>query len=126
MRGAQAHSLVGDQDPIPHAKCLPLPPKKQEDIGRVFGWDTGFWPRYWEYGTSLLAQLVRNLPTMQETQVRSLGQEDPGEGNGNPLQCSCLENPMDRGAWRATVLSVTKSWTQLTLPVSCTQGYSSD
>ena len=27
----------------------------------------------------------------------------PGEGNGNPLQCSCLENPMDRGAWRATV-----------------------
>ena len=27
----------------------------------------------------------------------------PGEGNGTPLQCSCLENPMDRGAWRATV-----------------------
>ena len=100
MRGAQAHSLVGDQDPIPHAKCLPLPPKKQEDIGRVFGWDTGFWPRYWEYGTSLLTQLVRNLPTMQETQVRSLGQEDPGEGNGYPLQYSCLENSMDRGAWR--------------------------
>ena len=34
----------------------------------------------------------------------------PGEGNGNPLQCSCLENPMDRGAWRATVHGVTKSW----------------
>ena len=31
----------------------------------------------------------------------------PGEGNGNPLQYSCLENPMDRGAWRATVHSVT-------------------
>ena len=29
--------------------------------------------------------------------------KSPGEGNGNPLQCSCLENPMDRGAWRATV-----------------------
>ena len=36
-----------------------------------------------------------------------------GEGNGNPLQYSCLENPMDRGAWRATVHEVTKSWTLL-------------
>ena len=32
----------------------------------------------------------------------------PGEGNGNLLQCSCLENPIDRGAWRATVQRVTK------------------
>ena len=32
----------------------------------------------------------------------------PGEGNGNPLQYSCLENPVDRGAWRATVHGVTK------------------
>ena len=37
----------------------------------------------------------------------------PGEGNGNPLQYSCLENPLDRGAWWATVHSVTKSQTQL-------------
>ena len=36
-----------------------------------------------------------------------------GEGNGNPLQYPCLENPMDRGAWWATVQGVTKSWTQL-------------
>jgi len=35
----------------------------------------------------------------------------PGEGNGNPLQYSCLENPMDRGAWWATVHGVTKSLT---------------
>ena len=34
----------------------------------------------------------------------------PGEGNGNPLQYSCLENSMDRVAWRATVHGVTKSW----------------
>ena len=33
----------------------------------------------------------------------------PGKGNGNPLQYSCLENPMDRGAWRATVHRVEKS-----------------
>ena len=37
----------------------------------------------------------------------------PGEGNGNPFQYSCLENSMDRGAWRATVHGVTKSQTQL-------------
>ena len=37
----------------------------------------------------------------------------PGEGNGNPLQYSCLENSMDRGAWQATVHGVTKSWTRL-------------
>ena len=37
----------------------------------------------------------------------------PGEGNGNSLQYSCLGNPMDRGAWQATVHRVVKSWTQL-------------
>ena len=37
----------------------------------------------------------------------------PGEGNGNPLQYSCLDNPMDRGAWQATVYSVAKTQTQL-------------
>ena len=37
----------------------------------------------------------------------------PGEGNGYPLQYSCLKNSMDRGAWRATVHRITKSWTQL-------------
>ena len=37
----------------------------------------------------------------------------PGGGHGNPLQYSCLENPMDRGAWRATVHGVAKSWIQL-------------
>ena len=37
----------------------------------------------------------------------------PGEGNGYTLPSSCLENPMDSGAWRATVHRVSKSWTQL-------------
>ena len=36
----------------------------------------------------------------------------PRGGHGNPLQYPCLENPMDRGAWKATVHGVTKSWTQ--------------
>ena len=39
----------------------------------------------------------------------------PGEGNGNPLQCSSLGNPMDREAWWATVRGVTKSRTQLSM-----------
>ena len=50
-----------------------------------------------------MAQIVKNLPAMQETQVQSLGEEDPlGEGNGYPLQYSCLENLTDREAWEAS------------------------
>ena len=50
------------------------------------------------------ASLVFGCYRRQETWVRWLGGEDsPGERNGNPLQYSCLENPMDRGAWWATV-----------------------
>ena len=53
---------------------------------------------------SLVVQIVKNLP-----QVQSLGLgRSPGEGNGNPLQYSCLGNPVDRGAWQATVSGVTK------------------
>ena len=40
-------------------------------------------------------------------------ERSPGEGNGNPLQYSCLENPMHRGVWRALVHGVTKSWMRL-------------
>ena len=59
-----------------------------------------------------MAQTGKTLPAMQETQLRSQGQEDPLEnGNGNPLQDSCLGNPMDKGAWLATVHGVVKSWT---------------
>ena len=51
-----------------------------------------------------VAQLVKNLPAMQETRVRFLGQERScGEGNDNPLQYSGLGNPMDKGAWQSIV-----------------------
>ena len=43
--------------------------------------------------------------------------KSPGEGNGNPLQYSCLENPVDRGAWRAAVHGVAKSQTWLSVHV---------
>ena len=59
---------------------------------------------------SLVAQAVKSLPEMQETQVRSLGwQDSPGEGNSNPLQYSCLVNSMNWAAWQSTVRGVPKS-----------------
>ena len=59
-----------------------------------------------------MAQGVKNLSAIQEIQeiwVLSLGWEDPlEEENGNPLQYSCLKNPVDREAWQATVHGVVK------------------
>ena len=58
--------------------------------------------------------MVKNPPGMQEISGLILGSgRSPGEGHGNPLQRSCLENPMDRGAWWATVHGVAKSQTRL-------------
>ena len=53
--------------------------------------------------------VVKNLPANagDAGSTPGLGRS-PGEGNGNPLQCSCLGNPMDRGAWWATVHGVVK------------------
>ena len=49
----------------------------------------------------------------------------PGGGNGNPLQYSCLENSIDRGAWQATVHGVTKSrWSPQSMGCKCTMNYS--
>ena len=62
------------------------------------------------FGASLVAQMVKRLPAVREAWVQSLSQEgSPREGNGNPLQYSCQENPMDRRAWWATIHGVAKS-----------------
>ena len=59
--------------------------------------------------------MVKNLPANAKAgDVRDTGSipglgRSPGEGNGNPSQYSCLENPMDRGAWQATVHGVAES-----------------
>ena len=62
-----------------------------------------------------MAQTVKLLPTMQETQVQSLGQEEPLEKSIITLQYSCLGNPMDGGTRLATVHGVTNSQTQLSM-----------
>ena len=58
--------------------------------------------------------MVKNLPAnAEDTELIPGSEGSPGGGNGNPLQYSCWKNPMDRGAWRATVHGVTKSQIQL-------------
>ena len=67
-----------------------------------------------EVRASLVAQMVKNLPTMQETWVQSLGLEDPLEdGVATHSNVIAWRIPMDREALWATVHGVTKSWTQL-------------
>ena len=64
-----------------------------------------------------VALVVRNLPVnagdLRDAALSPGSGRSPGRGNGNPLQYSCPENPMDRETWRATVYKVTKSWTRL-------------
>ena len=59
--------------------------------------------------------MVKNLPAnaggLRDAGLIPGWERSPGGGNGDPLQYSCLENPMDRGGWRAAVYGVTKSWT---------------
>ena len=67
------------------------------------------------YRGFLVAIVVKNSPAHAGNK-RDLGlipglRRSPGGGNGIPLQYSCLENPMDRGAWWAAVHGVAKSWT---------------
>ena len=62
----------------------------------------------------MVAQTVKNLPAMQETQVHSLDKEDPLEKEmATHSSILAWRIPMDRGAWRATVHEITKSWTRL-------------
>ena len=70
---------------------------------------------------SQVALVLKNLPASARD-VRNLGSipglgRSPGEENGNPLQYSCLGNPMDRGAWLATVHEVTMSQPGLSMPI---------
>ena len=66
-----------------------------------------------KFPSYLVVEIVKNLPAMQETCVPALGQEDALEKETTiALKYSCLENPMDRGAWWATVHGVSKGRTR--------------
>ena len=64
-------------------------------------------------GGASLVLVAKNPPANADVGSIPGSGRSPGEGNGNPLQYSCLENPIDRGAWRAIVHGVAKSQTQL-------------
>ena len=67
----------------------------------------------------MVAQIVKNLPAVRETQVQSLGQEDPLEKE-TATQYSCLENPMDRGAWWAKFMGSQRVRHDLATEHACT------
>ena len=83
---------------------------RDSDLLGVVAWLSGFLNVYKE--ASQVAQVVKNPPTNageSGDRFDSLGWEDsPGVGNDTPTQYSCLGNPMDRGAWGATVYGVAK------------------
>ena len=69
--------------------------------------------KVWKVGRVLVSNLLIKGDSCLSCLVLDLRQPHLGGGNGNPLQYSCLENPMDRGAWQAAVHGVTKSQTRL-------------
>ena len=83
----------------------------------LLNWDLHFRMPTWAEWVSQVVLVVKNLP-VNTGDIRDMGPipgwgRFSGGGHGNQPQYSCLENPMDRGDWRATVHRVTKSWTQL-------------
>ena len=112
--------------------CLPLLllPSVFPSI-RIFSSESALhirWPKYWSFSLSIspsneYSWLILDFPGGSDGKASAYNAggpgsipasgRSPGEGNGDPLQCSCLQNPTDRGPWRATVHRATKSWTPL-------------
>ena len=111
---SQVAELGSHQPPRPMPLCLAWIPLSHHSVS--------YPPTYtpWLFPGSLyfLVALVVKNPPANAGDLRDTGSIPglgwfPGEGHGNPLQHSCLENSMDRGAWRATVLGVARSQTRL-------------
>ena len=123
------HTHTHTHTHTPHTALLSGQPKLSICWGEVCGgWDWDWcrklfldWETDWcrnnlQTGASEVALAVKNLlanagDTTDVNSVPGSGRS-PGGGDGNALQYSCQRNPMDRGAWRATVHRVAKSWTQ--------------
>ena len=70
-------------------------------------------PFQWAFQVTLVLKNPANVGDIGDPGSIPGSGRSPGGGHGNPLQCSCLENAMDRGAWQVTVHKVTKNWTPL-------------
>ena len=100
--------ISASESVVPGGATSPLP-------GNVLG--VQILKSYLKPRASQVAVVVKNMPA-NEGDMRDLGLipgwgRSHGEGNGNPLQYSCLENPIDRGVWRGTVHRVAQSQIQL-------------
>ena len=95
----------------------------KEETGSLLHWCWAYkiiqilWKRVWQFPIKLMVLAVKS-PSANAENLRDLDLipglgRSSGEGSGNPLQYSCLENPMDRGAWRATFHRVTHDWSNL-------------
>ena len=110
-----ARSLSGSRENSNH--CFQLEPEDRSTVSRC-SWkipNLSFGFPYVAQRASLVAQMVKKLPAMQEMRVQSIpgSRRSPGESSDHLLQYSCLENPMDRGSWWAMVCGVTESRTRL-------------
>ena len=125
-------------DPRPHWKIQERLPKGQEDFAEhsknsrsqpcARGWGRKrragktFWVKIIAYGLPCSSDGNESACSAGDPGLIPGLRRFPGEGNGNPLQYSCLENSMDRGTWRATVHRVAKSWTWLSHKGASSQG----
>ena len=97
--------------------CLIIPSQRHSPKFSSHFKALGFCPGLYFCWTSQVALVVKNLPS-NAGDIKGVGLipgsgRSSGEGNGNPLQYSCLENSRDRGVWWATVHGVSQSWTRL-------------
>ena len=105
--------LVSALEPSTHSEVHLLPPWQ----GGIFSLAYNFLLLFFLYLRASQVLLVVNNPPANAGDIRDLGSiprlgRSPGGGHGNPLQYSCLEKPMDRGAWWATVNEVVKNQTR--------------
>ena len=86
--------------------CLCIYPVRQK-TSHIFAFPSNICSVLLIYGRGFPGDSVVKNPSTNASSIPG-SERSPGEGNGNRLQCSCLENPMDRGAWQAMVHGVTK------------------
>ena len=106
--GSSARKPLAISEICIHTHCLPLQPTKSPKHHQM---ELGNQHRITKMGWNLMTCCSVCLSSCKILALASCRCSCIGEGNGNPLQCSCLENPRDGGAWWAAVSGVAQSWT---------------